>query len=76
MTGLPGNIFQDSDEESLDKNEILHRLKNLDERIEQGLPIQKELEYQAIKLRLLKRLSELVREQITYIEKHKSRRML
>jgi hypothetical protein len=72
MTGLAGYIFQDFDEKSLDRNEVLHRLMYLDEKIEQGLPMQKELEYQAIKLRLLKRLRELIREQITSIEKHKS----
>lgn len=71
MTGLPGNIFRDSGEEGLDRNEIFARLRYLEEKIEQGLPIQEELECQAIKLRLLRRLGELIRAQITSMEKHK-----
>ena len=71
-TRFPGNIFQDSDEEGLGRTEIFSRLKYLVEEIGGGLPLQKELEHQATKLRLLKRLNELIREQIAYIEKHKS----
>ena len=72
MAGLPGNIFQGSDEEGIGVKELLDRIKSLDEEIGHGLSIPEELECQAVKLSLLKRLSELIREQITSIEKHKS----
>lgn len=73
MTESPGNIFWGGDEEGLDRDELFALVRHLDETIARGLPIQQELEHQALKLRLLKRLNGLIREQITRMEKHKGK---
>ena len=66
MMGLLDYIFRDIEEKNLDREQIIAYIRYLDEIILDGLPIAKELEYQAIKLKLLKRMNELHQEQIQF----------
>ena len=70
MTGLLDYIFYNIDERNLERSRIVDYIRYLDELIEGGLPMYKELDYQAIKLTLIKRLSELNQEQIKYYLKN------
>lgn len=71
MTGLLDYIFYNIEERNLDRSQIEEYIRYLDEIIEGGLPTDKELVYQAIKLKLIKRLTELSQEQIKYYQKNK-----
>jgi len=71
MTGLLDYIFRDIEEKNLDREQIIAYIRYLDEIILDGLPIAKELEYQAIKLKLLKRMNELHQEQIQFYPSNK-----
>jgi hypothetical protein len=66
MTGLLDHIFHNLEERNLGRSQIVDYIGYLDELILGGLLLDKELEYQAIKLRLVKRLNELNRDQIKF----------
>jgi hypothetical protein len=66
MTGLLDYIFRNLEEKELDKEQIIAYIRYLDEINLNGLPIEKELEYQTIKLKLLKRMNTLHQEQIRF----------
>lgn len=66
MTGLLDYIFHNIEERNLDRSQIEDYIRYLDELIEGGLPMDKEVTYQAIKLKLIKRLNELNRDQMKF----------
>ena len=71
MTGLFDYMFQDIEKRNLDKTEIRAYIRYLDELILGGLPLGKELEFQAIKLKLIKRMNALNQDQIKFYTKDK-----
>ncbi len=71
MTGLLDSIFNNLEEKNLDRNQIIDYIRYLDEIIAGGLPYEKEIAYQRIKLKLSKRLHELNKEQINFYRKNK-----
>lgn len=70
MTGLLDYIFHNVEERDLNRSQIEEYIRYLEELIEGGLPLDKELAYQDIKLKLIKRLSALNQEQIKYYQKN------
>ena len=62
MIGLLDHIFLNVDKKDLSKKQLLEHVVYLDELLGNGLPLEKEEEYQGIRLRLLKRLNERNRE--------------
>jgi hypothetical protein len=66
MTGLLDHIFHNLEGRNLDRSQIADYIRYLDELILGGLPLDKELAYQAIKLWLVKRLNALNRDQIKF----------
>jgi hypothetical protein len=66
MTGPLDHIFYNLDEKSLDRSQIEAYVRYLDAIILGGLTLTKELAYQAIKLKLLKRLNALNQDQIKF----------
>jgi hypothetical protein len=68
-----GDTFYNIDEIKLDRSQIGGFIRYLDELIEGGLPIEKELGYQAIKLKLTKRLNEMNLAQIKSLSGHLKR---
>ena len=70
MRGLLDYIFNNIEERNLDQTRITAYIRYLYEIILNGLPIEKELEYHAIKLRLLKRISDLNQQQVKFYLKN------
>lgn len=66
MSGLLDYIFNNLDEKNLDRSQIIAYIRYLDELILDGLPLNQERAYQAIKLKLTKRLAELDHDQIKF----------
>jgi len=69
MTGLLDYIFSNIEEKDLDRAQIVAYVRFLDEIILQGLPLEKELHYQAIKLKLISRMNALNQEQMKFYRK-------
>lgn len=72
MTGLLDYIFQDMEGKNLDRTQIRAYIRYLDELILNGLPLTKELEYQALKLHLIKRMNAFNHEQLKFYYQHKA----
>ena len=66
MAGLLDYIFSNLEEKNLDRSQVTAYIRYLDEIILQGLPLEKELAFQKIKLQLLKRFNQLNQKQIQF----------
>ena len=71
MTVLLDHIFKNLEATELDRAQIVAYVRYLDELIRNDLPMEKELEYQAIKLRLFSRMNGLNREQLKFYRQDK-----
>ena len=71
MTGLLDHIFSRIEDKDLDRAQIIAYVQYLDEIIFDGLPLEKEQEYQAIKFKLTSRINALNQEQIKFYNKEK-----
>ncbi len=66
MAGLLDYIFSNLEERNLNRSQVEAYIRYLDEIILHGLPLEKELAFQKIKLQLLQRIHQLNREQIRF----------
>lgn len=66
MARLIDSIFSIPEESNLDRSQVEAYIRSLDEIILQGLPLDKELALQKIKLKLLKRLNQLIQDLIPF----------
>jgi hypothetical protein len=71
MPALLDYIFHNLEERNLEKSKIKAYLRYLDELIRHGLPLNKEVTCQRIRLKLIRRLNELNQEQINFYRKDK-----
>ena len=72
MTRILDFIFSNLEEKELDRSQIVAYIRYLDELTADGLPIEKELFYQGVKLQLTKRLNDLNQQQIQYYQQYKA----
>ena len=72
MTRFLDFIFSNLEEKELDRSQIVAYIRYLDELTADGLPIEKELFYQGVKLQLTKRLNDLNQQQIQYYQQNKA----
>jgi hypothetical protein len=72
MTRLLDFIFSNLEEKELDRSQMVAYIRYLDELIADGLPIEKELFYQGVKLQLTKRLNDLNQQQVQYYQQNKA----
>ncbi|QMU29756.1 hypothetical protein [Adhaeribacter radiodurans] len=66
MARLLDYIFSNLEEKNLNRSQVEAYIRYLDEIILQGLPLEKDLAFQKIKLQLLNRLHQLNQQQIQF----------
>jgi GTP-dependent phosphoenolpyruvate carboxykinase len=72
MTRILDFIFSNLEEKALDRSQMVAYIRYLEELIADGLPIEKELFYQGVKLQLTKRLNDLNQQQVQYYQQNKA----